>query len=146
MASWQELELPTFKGVAGWEFTELKDFELAAFETAGVGDLLAADQAELVFDLPAEAVRMTQVDHAFHPVEEAVSEGPLVMPLSQAVESHGDLVDQYLGSVVDAGENVFTGRNAAEWAGGAFVYVPAGVKVEAPIMLTATPTLSAANK
>jgi Fe-S cluster assembly protein SufD len=91
----------------------------------------------LVFDLPAEAVRMTQVDGAFHPVEEAVPEGPLVMPLSQAVEQHGDLVDRWLGSVVGADENVFTARNAAEWEGGAFVYVPAGVKVEAPIVLTA---------
>ncbi|MCW2966373.1 MAG: FeS assembly protein SufD [Solirubrobacteraceae bacterium] len=137
MASWQELELPTFKGVAGWEFTELKNFELGAFETAGVGDLLAADQADLVFDLPAEAVRMTQVDGSYHPVEEPVSEGPLIMPLSQAVETHGELVDKWLGSVVESGENVFTARNAAEWTGGAFVYVPAGVKVEAPIVLTA---------
>ena len=137
MASWQELELPTFKGVAGWEFTELKNFDLAAYETAGVGDLLAADQADLVFDLPAEGVRMTQVDGSYHPVDEPVSEGPLIMPLSQAVETHGEIVDRWLGSVVGAGENVFTARNAAEWAGGAFVYVPAGVKVEAPIILTA---------
>jgi Fe-S cluster assembly protein SufD len=135
--AWQELELPTFKGVAGWEFTELKGFEMAAYETAGIGDLLAADQAELVFDLPADGVRMTQVDGAWHPVEEPASEGPLVMPLSQAVESHGDLVDKHLGSLIDSGENVFTARNAAEWEGGAFVYVPAGVKVEAPIVLTA---------
>ena len=137
MASWQELELPTFKGVAGWEFTELKDFDLASYETAGVGDLLAADQADLVFDLPAEAVRMTQVDGSFHPIDTPVSEGPLVMPLSQAIESHGELVDKWLGTVVESGENVFTARNAAEWAGGALVYVPAGVKVEAPIVLTA---------
>jgi Fe-S cluster assembly protein SufD len=134
---WRSLELPNFKGAPGWEFTELKGFDMAAYETAGVGDLLAADQADLVFDLPAEAVRMTQVDGAFHPVEEAVSEGPLVMPLSQAVEQHGDLVDKWLGSVVGADENVFTARNAAEWEGGAFVYVPAGVKVDAPIVLTA---------
>ncbi|MFL5844929.1 MAG: Fe-S cluster assembly protein SufD [Solirubrobacteraceae bacterium] len=137
MASWQELELPTFKGAPGWEFTELGNFDLASFETAGVGDLLAADQADLVFDLPAEGVRMTQVDGAFHPVEEAVSEGPLIMPLSQAVESHGELVDKHLGSLIESGENVFTARNAAEWTGGAFVYVPAGVKVEAPIVLSA---------
>ncbi|MDX6641577.1 MAG: Fe-S cluster assembly protein SufD [Solirubrobacteraceae bacterium] len=139
MASWQELELPTFKGVAGWEFTELKNFDLAAYETAGVGDLLAADQADLVFDLPAEGVRMTQVDGSYHPVDEQESDPahPLIMPLSQAVETHGELVDKWLGSVVEAGENVFTARNAAEWAGGAFVYVPAGVKVEAPIVLTA---------
>ncbi len=137
MASWQELELPTFKGVAGWEFTELKDFDLGSYETAGAGDLAAADDAELVFDLPAEGVRMTQVDHGFKTFDEPASEGPLVMTLAQAVESHGELVDRYLGSVVDAGENVFTARNAAEWAGGAFVYVPAGVKVEVPIVLTA---------
>jgi Fe-S cluster assembly protein SufD len=139
LASWQELELPTFKGVAGWEFTELKNFDLAAYETAGVGDLLAADQADLVFDLPAEGVRMTQVDGSYHPVDEQESDPahPLIMPLSQAVETHGELVDKWLGSVVEAGENVFTARNAAEWAGGAFVYVPAGVKVEAPIVLTA---------
>jgi len=42
-----------------------------------------------------------------------------------------------LGSVVEAGEHVFTARNAAEWAGGAFVYVRRGVKVEAPIVLDA---------
>jgi Fe-S cluster assembly protein SufD len=137
LASWQELELPQHKGVPGWEFTPLDKFDLAAYETAGVGDLVAADQAELVFDLPAEGVRMTQVDGAWHPVEEAVSEGPLIMPLSQAVESHGDLVDKHLGRVVGSDENVFTARNAAEWAGGAFVYVPAGVKVEAPIVLSA---------
>jgi Fe-S cluster assembly protein SufD len=59
------------------------------------------------------------------------------MPLSQAVEQHGDLVDAHLGSLIDAGENVFTARNAAEWEGGAFVYVPRGVKVDAPIVLTA---------
>jgi len=136
--AWQDLELPTFKGVAGWEFTELKNFVLADFATAEGGDLAAAAEADEVFyRLPSECVHMTQVDHAWSPAEAAVSEGPLVMPLSQAVEQHGDLVDKYLGSVVDAGENVFTGRNAAEWAGGAFVYVPRGVKVDAPIVLSA---------
>jgi Fe-S cluster assembly protein SufD len=136
-AGWKELALPSFKGVSGWEFTELKGFEMAAYETAPLGDLSAADRAELVFDLPADAVRMTQVDGAWSPVEEPVSEGPLVMPLSQALESHGELVDAHLGKLVDAGENVFTARNAAEWTGGAFVYVPRGVKVEAPIVLNA---------
>jgi Fe-S cluster assembly protein SufD len=59
------------------------------------------------------------------------------MPLSQAVQEHPELVDQHLGSVVAASENVFAARNAAEWEGGAFVYVPRGVKVEAPIVLDA---------
>jgi Fe-S cluster assembly protein SufD len=133
--AWQSLELPQFKGVAGWEFTELKGFELAGYETAQGGDL--GVETTPVFDAPEGAVRLKQVDHAWSKTEPAVSEGPLVMPLSQAVQEHPELVDRHLGSVVDASEHVFAARNAAEWEGGAFVYVPRGVKVEAPIVLDA---------
>src|SRR3712207_6550883 len=59
------------------------------------------------------------------------------MPLSQAVEQHGDLVDRYLGTVVPVEDDPFVARNAAEWEGGAFVYVPRGVHLEAPVVLTA---------
>jgi Fe-S cluster assembly protein SufD len=59
------------------------------------------------------------------------------MPLAQAVEQHGELVDRHLGSVVTATDDPFVARNAAEWEGGAFVYVPRGVKLEAPVLLTA---------
>jgi Fe-S cluster assembly protein SufD len=133
--AWQSLELPQFKGVAGWEFTELKGFDLAGYETAQGGDL--GVETTPVFDAPEGAVRLKQVDHAWSRTETAVSEGPLVMPLSQAVQEHPELVDKHLGSVVDASEHVFAARNAAEWEGGAFVYVPRGVKVEAPIVLDA---------
>jgi Fe-S cluster assembly protein SufD len=133
--AWQSLELPQFKGVAGWEFTELKGFELAGYETAQGGDL--GVETTPVFDAPEGAVRLKQVDHAWSKTDTAVSEGPLVMPLSQAVQEHPELVDKHLGSVVDASEHVFAARNAAEWEGGAFIYVPRGVKVEAPIVLDA---------
>ena len=67
MGSWQELELPQYKGAPGWEFTPLSKFDLGAFAAAGDGDLAQADAADLVFDLQAEAVRMTQVDGAWSP-------------------------------------------------------------------------------
>src|SRR3954464_10994874 len=108
---------------------------MAAYPMASSGDLSVS--AETVFDAPEGAVELRQVDAAFASVGEAVSEGPLVTPPSEGVEQHGDLVDKWLGSVVGADENVFTARNAAEWEGGAFVYVPAGVKVDAPIVLSA---------
>jgi Fe-S cluster assembly protein SufD len=38
--------------------------------------------------------------------------------------------------VVANDEDAFTARNAASWEGGAFVYVPRGVRVEQPILLT----------
>jgi Fe-S cluster assembly protein SufD len=132
---WRSQELPQFKGVAGWEFTELKGFDLASYATAQGGDLDV--ETTPVLEAPEDAVRLKQVDHAWSRTEAAVSEGPLVMSLSQALEDHPELVDQHLGSVVEAGEHVFTARNAAEWEGGAFVYVPRGVRVEAPIVLDA---------
>ena len=48
-----------------------------------------------------------------------------------------ELVSEHLGTVVDADQDVFTALNDAGWTGGAFVYVPRGVRVEAPIVLTA---------
>jgi Fe-S cluster assembly protein SufD len=130
--AWERLELPQFKGITGWEFTELKDFALTAYPTATAGDFTTV---EPVFEAPEGAVEIRQADHGWERVEAATTEGPLVMPLSQAVEEHGELVDRHLGKLVDAGENAFVARNASEWDGGAFVYVPRNVKLDAPVLL-----------
>jgi Fe-S cluster assembly scaffold protein SufB len=52
-------------------------------------------------------VEIAQVDATWKRVPTAVAEGPLVMPLSQAVEEHGELVDRYLGSVVPVEDDPF---------------------------------------
>jgi len=130
---WKTLELPQHKGVPGWEFTELRNFDLAAFPKAGP----STAEAEALFDAPEGAVTLRQVDAAWDRVEEATVEGPLVMPLSQAVEQHGDLVDRFLGTVVPVEDDPFVARNAAEWEGGLFVYVPRNTTLEAPIVASA---------
>jgi len=132
LASWETVELPQFKGVTGWEFTELKGFELTAYPTATAGEFT---DVEPVFDEPEGAVVLRQADHGYERVDSAVSEGPLVMPLSQAVEEYGELVDRHLGKIVTADENAFVARNASEWEGGAFVYVPRNTKLDAPVLL-----------
>ncbi|HEV2061455.1 MAG TPA: Fe-S cluster assembly protein SufD [Solirubrobacteraceae bacterium] len=134
MADWQTLDLPRHKGVPGWEFTELKDFDLAGYPTAPVSP---AATHPSVLDAPEAAVRLEQVDHGWERAETATAEGPLVMPLSQAVEEHPELVERHLGKVVANDENVFVARNAAEWEGGGFVYVPRNTQLEAPIVLSA---------
>jgi Fe-S cluster assembly protein SufD len=64
--------------------------------------------------------------------------GPVILPLTLAVERHPELVEPHLGEVVSLeGSDIFVAANDASWTGGAFVYVPRGVKVEAPILLTA---------
>jgi Fe-S cluster assembly protein SufD len=134
-ADWRTLPLPQHKGVPGWEFTELRNFELASFPRAeGGADI---EVPEPVLPAPEGAVLLTQVDAAYERVEPAAVEGPLVMPLSQAVAEHGELVDRYLGTVVPVEDDPFVARNAAEWEGGAFVYVPANTQLDAPVLLTA---------
>ncbi len=136
MAEWQTLELPTYKGTPGWEFTELKNFDLASFPRAERGEG-KVEIPEPVFPAPDGSVLLTQVDATWAPREEATVEGPLVMPLAQAVEQHGDLVDRYLGTIVPVEEDPFVARNAAEWDGGLFVYVPRNTKLDAPVVASA---------
>jgi Fe-S cluster assembly protein SufD len=57
------------------------------------------------------------------------------MSLSAAVTEHPELVERHFGTIVDA-EDPFVARNEAGWQGGAFVYVPRGVRVETPILVT----------
>jgi Fe-S cluster assembly protein SufD len=124
-------ELPVYKGAAGWEFTPLpKGFALDAYPHARGGS--AAPEPAFT---PQGAVELRQVDDAFDRVETATVEGPLVLPLTQAVAEPGDLVARHLGTVVADDETAFTARNAAEWEGGAFVYVPRNTQLDAPVSL-----------
>jgi len=135
-----ELDLPRFKGRAGWEFTELSKLDLPAFAAAapGEGDASAADRVETLLEAPEGAHHLGQVDGRVIDGVEAVDEsGLLVLPLTLACEAHPELVEQHLGTIVEPHQDVFTALNEAGWTGGALVYVPRGVRVETPIVLTA---------
>ncbi len=131
MAEVTALELPTFKGRPGWEFTDLSRLDLSAFSAPEGGSLDDVPEGLFTF----ETTRLDQVDDA---VSEgvAVEDGPVVLPLSVARERHPELVDPHLGRVV-AADDVFTRWNEESWEGGAFVWIPRGVRVEDPILLTA---------
>jgi len=131
------LDLPRHKGKAGWEFTELgTTFVLDAFPSVTPGE--GSGEAEHMLEVPDDAVEMVQVDGRMLAAPDAIEDGPVILPLTLAVERHPELVEPHLGQVVALeGSDVFVAANDADWTGGAFVYVPAGVKVEAPILLTA---------
>ena len=129
------LSLPSFRGNPGWEFTSLKKLDLDAFEKPErIGAHLDVPGLSVV-DAPEGATRLEQVDHAFDGAAEASADGVIVMPLSLAVQQHPQLVEQHFGTIVDVNDP-FVARNEAAWEGGAFVYVPRGVKVDAPIVVT----------
>jgi Fe-S cluster assembly protein SufD len=56
--------------------------------------------------------------------------------VSSLEEAPAELVQKHLGTLVPA-DDPFVARNDAGFRGGAFVYVPRGVALEAPILLTA---------
>ena len=49
-------------------------------------------------------------------------------PISEAVRTHPELVQKYLGSVVPVTDNFFATLNSAVYSDGSFVYVPKGVR------------------
>jgi Fe-S cluster assembly protein SufD len=89
----------------GWEFTDLEGLEIDAYAGASAGATLEG------------------------------AEGATVLPLAEAVESHGELLRERLGSLV-AMEDPFVARNEAGWRDGVLVHVPRGVRVSDPIRVT----------
>lgn len=55
-------------------------------------------------------------------------EGIIFCPISEAVQTHPELVEKYLGSVVPYTDNYYAALNSAVFSDGSFVYVPKGVR------------------
>jgi Fe-S cluster assembly protein SufB len=54
--------------------------------------------------------------------------GVVFSSFSEAVQTHPQLIEQYLGTVVPWSDNYFAALNSAVFSDGSFVYVPAGVR------------------
>ena len=54
--------------------------------------------------------------------------GVVFSSFSEAVQTHPDLIEEYLGSVVPYRDNFFATLNSAVFSDGSFVYIPKGVR------------------
>jgi Fe-S cluster assembly protein SufB len=54
--------------------------------------------------------------------------GVIFCSISEAVRNHPELVRQYLGSVVPAGDNYYAALNSAVFTDGSFCFIPKGVR------------------
>jgi Fe-S cluster assembly protein SufB len=59
---------------------------------------------------------------------ELAKAGVIFCSMSEALREHGELVRQYLGTVVPVSDNYFACLNSAVFSDGSFVYVPPGVR------------------
>ena len=60
--------------------------------------------------------------------EKLLEAGVIFCPISEAVHSHPELVQKYLGSVVPQRDNFYAALNSAVFSDGSFVYIPKGVR------------------
>jgi Fe-S cluster assembly protein SufD len=109
------VELPSFKGRPGWEFTDLSGLDLDAYPPA-----------------EDDGNEIEGVERLLEFAGEPDTGDAIVGPLDEAPEP----VKRHLGTVVSS-EDPFVARNEAQLTNGTFVYVPRGAKVDMPILLTA---------
>lgn len=85
--------------------------------------------------LEQKRLQNVAVDAVFDSVSVATSykkelqkHGIIFCSFSEAVRDHGDLIQEWLGSVVPQGDNYFAALNSAVFSDGSFVYIPKGVR------------------
>jgi Fe-S cluster assembly protein SufD len=125
----RSLELPSFRGRAGWEFTSLEKLPMDL--PAAVGGTPA--QAPELDELEGCVITLTQVGDQVE-IEGEAPEGITVTSLVDAANTHSEIVERHLGTLVDE-DDPFVARNDATWTGGAFVHVARGTQHTGPIGL-----------
>lgn len=115
---------------------------LATYEKLGIPlkeqEILAGvrkqnEPSDLVDDLSKSG--RVAVDAVFDSVsvvttfkKELAQAGVIFCSISEAIREQPELIKQYFGSVVPAGDNYYAALNAAVFTDGSFVYIPKGVR------------------
>jgi Fe-S cluster assembly protein SufB len=81
--------------------------------------LLAGVAVDAIFDSVSVGTTMKA---------ELAKHGVIFCSFGEAMREHGDLVRQYLGTVVPYSDNFFAALNSAVFSDGSFVYIPKGVR------------------
>ena len=82
-----------------------------------------------------EADVLVFVNGIYHAAASSVNAKVTVLPLSEALKTHTDLVLKHLGQYADVKSDALTAWNTASFADGVFVHVPDKTEVERPIAL-----------
>src|SRR5688572_16366738 len=62
-------------------------------------------------------------------------EGLTILPLSEAVKTHGATIIKHLGKVADHTTDGFAAFNTASWTDGVFVHVASNKNIEKPVLI-----------
>jgi Fe-S cluster assembly protein SufD len=135
--------MPTTR-LEDWRYTDIKKvLKLDAFSFAE--ERGPADAAALPAGLRARmdeagesSARLVQVDASVvlrELPEELAAQGVIFTSLETAARDHGELVRKHFGTAITPDDGKFAALGSAFWTGGAFLYVPKDVQVEAPFRI-----------
>lgn len=95
-------------------------------------DRIGIPEAEKKFLAGVSAQYESEV--VYKSIQSALSKkGVVFLDMDSGLREYPDLVRQYFGTVIPAGDNKFSALNTSVWSGGSFVYVPKGVRVDLPL-------------
>lgn len=122
---WRYTEPRHFERPAGWTPEETRDVPLPAHVRAGL------DRGELGAGVAVGNAGRATV--SLSPA--AVEAGVLLLDLREAAEhpDHATRVREHLGRLVGPAHGHFEASNLALWTGGAYLHVPRGVELAAPL-------------
>jgi len=129
---------PKSKDDAPKSLDEVDPKLLETYEKLGIPlreqEMLAGVAVDAVFDSVSVATTFR---------EKLKEAGVIFCPISEAVREYPELVRQYLGTVVPAGDNFYAALNSAVFTDGSFVYIPKGVRC--PMELSTYFRINASN-
>lgn len=129
-----------------WRFTNVAPIARTVFRPARAAKLTAA-QAAAFQSLPNTAATLVFVNGRCAPElsdTAALPKGVTVASLREEIETHPERLEKHLGRYADKQRDAFVALNTAFLADGAYVHVPRGVVVDAPIYLLYLATEDAA--
>jgi len=115
---------PTDKRATNWDDVpaDIRD----TYEKIGIPEAEQKHIAGVMAQYDSEAV--------YHSLRERLQkQGVIFEDMDTGLKQYPELVQQYFGTVVPAGDNKFSALNTAAWSGGSFVYIPKGVQVDIPL-------------
>jgi Fe-S cluster assembly protein SufD len=142
-ASFEQLGFPV-PAQEEWKYTNVAPIAKAnfepAFESLEDAPVLDAARMEAFSYTEARQSRLVFINGFYRPElssVEALPDGVAAMDIADALreERYAEVVRGHLARGADSSENAFTALNTAFLTSGAFVLIPEGVQVEAPLHL-----------
>jgi len=115
---------PTIERAKSWDDIpkEIRKY----YEAMGLPEMEARVLGGLLGQLDSEVIYLNVK-------KQLEQKGVIVTTMDDAVQRYPDLVKEYFTRIYPPGEHKFSALHVALWSGGTFIYVPPGVKLEAPI-------------